>query len=349
MWAVMKTISEPRKMFVMEGFNMKILVTGGAGYVGSVLLRRLLNEGYYVKCLDCLSFGGESLLGIWEHSNFKFANCDITDFDAVGSIINSDEYFAVIHLAGIVGDPACKRQPDLARSVNWDASVHLLEKSMEKKIPRFIFASTCSNYGKMSDPDGYVNEESALAPVSLYAELKVKFEKLILGGIPKTNEFSPTCLRFSTVYGMSPRMRFDLTVNEFTKELALRKELVVFGEQFWRPYCHVGDFSNAILKVLQAPQEKIAYEVFNVGDTGENYTKQMIVDEIGKQISDIRIKYVKKEEDPRDYRVNFDKIMNVLNFRVAKRVSDGIKEIKDIVQMGIIHNPEDQKYYNIPH
>jgi nucleoside-diphosphate-sugar epimerase len=336
-------------MFVAEGFDMKILVTGGAGYVGSVLLRHLLNEGYSVRCLDRLSFGGESLLGIWSHPNFQFSSCDITDFDAVSSIIDSDDYFAVVHLAGIVGDPACKREPDLATRVNWDASVHLLEKTIEKKIPRFIFASTCSNYGKMSDPDGYVNEDSALAPVSLYAELKVKFEKLILQGIPNSNEFSPTSLRFSTVYGMSPRMRFDLTVNEFTKELALSKELVVFGEQFWRPYCHVSDFSNAMLKVLQAPKDKIAYEVFNVGDTSENYTKQMIVEEIRKQIPGSLIKYVKKEEDPRDYRVDFAKIKDVLGFKVTKRVPDGIKEIRDIVQMRVIPNPEDQKYYNIPH
>jgi nucleoside-diphosphate-sugar epimerase len=327
---------------------MKILVTGGAGYVGSVLVRFLLNEGYSVKCLDNLSFGGESLLGIWGHPNFEFTKCDLTDFNAVNSIIDSDDYFAVIHLAGIVGDPACKREPEVAKKVNWDASVYLLEKSMERKIPRFLFASTCSNYGKMSDPNGYVNENSALAPVSLYAELKIKVEKLILEGIPKSNDFSPTTMRFSTVYGMSPRMRFDLTVNEFTKDLALSKELVVFGEQFWRPYCHVSDFSNAMLKVLRAPKEKIAYEVFNVGDTSENYTKQMIVEEITKQIPDSRIKYVKKDEDPRDYRVDFSKIKNVLGFSISKRVPDGIKEVRDIIQMGIIPNPEDQKYYNIP-
>jgi nucleoside-diphosphate-sugar epimerase len=344
----MKIIYRHKKMFVRGGFDMKILVTGGAGYVGSVLSRYLLNEGYSIMCLDKLNFGGESLLSIWSHPNFKFSKCDITDFDSVNSIIDSDDYFAIIHLAGIVGDPACSREPDLAKRVNWDASVNLLEKAIEKRIPRFLFASTCSNYGKMPDPNGYVNEDSALAPVSLYAELKIKVEKLMLEGISKSDDFSPTVMRFATVYGLSSRMRFDLTVNEFTKELAIGKELVVFGEQFWRPYCHVSDFSNAMLKVLRAPKEKVAYEVFNIGDTGENYTKQMIVEEIKKQIPDCRIKYVKKDEDPRDYRVDFSKINNVLGFNISKRVPDGIREVRDIIQMGIIMNPEDQKFYNIP-
>ncbi len=349
MWADTKIISVHKKTFETEGFDMKILVTGGAGYVGSVLLRYLLNQGYSVKCIDSLNFGGESLLGIWGDPNFSFSRIDITDPDAVDPILDNEDFQAVIHLAGIVGDPACKREPELAQKVNWDASVHLLEKSMERKVSRFIFASTCSNYGKMEDPNGYVKETSTLAPVSLYAELKVKFEKLILEGIPKSDQFSPTSLRFSTVYGMSPRMRFDLTVNEFTKDLALGKELVVFGEQFWRPYCHVSDFSNAMLKVLRAEREKVAYEVFNVGDTSENYTKQMIVDEIAKQIPGCSIKYVKKTEDPRDYRVDFSKIDKVLGFKITKRVPDGIREIRDLISMGIIHDPEDQKFYNIPH
>lgn len=328
---------------------MKVLVTGGAGYVGSVLVRALLSEGFSVMCIDNLCFGGESLLGIWNHPKFEFCRCDITDVDSVESIFDSNEIFAVIHLAGIVGDPACKREPELAWKVNWEASANLVEKSMKRKVPRFLFASTCSNYGKMPDPDGYVNEDSALAPVSLYAELKIKVEKLILEVVPKNNGFAPTVMRFSTVYGLSPRMRFDLTVNEFTKELALEKELVVFGEQFWRPYCHVTDFSKAMIKVLQAPKEKVAYNVFNVGDTSENYTKQMIVDEISRQIPNCRVKYVKKDEDPRDYRVDFSKIKNELGFSTSKKVPDGIREVKEVIQTGIIPHPEDQKYYNIPY
>jgi nucleoside-diphosphate-sugar epimerase len=198
----------------------------------------------------------------------------------------------------------------------------------------------------MSDPNGYVTEESPLSPVSLYAELKVKFEKLLLNEIPKTPDFSPTALRFSTVYGLSPRMRFDLTVNEFTKGLALGEELVVFGEQFWRPYCHVSDFSRAIQATLDAPKEKIAYEVFNVGETSENYTKQMIVEEIRKQIPAASVKYVKKNEDPRDYRVDFSKIKRVLGFGVTKRVPDGVREVREIIQHGVIAEPGNRRYYN---
>jgi nucleoside-diphosphate-sugar epimerase len=201
----------------------------------------------------------------------------------------------------------------------------------------------------MADPESFVTEDSPLAPVSLYAELKVKFENVLLNEIPKNDGFSPTSLRFSTVYGMSPRMRFDLTVNEFTKDLALGKELVVFGEKFWRPYCHVTDFSRAILAVLSAPREIVAYNVFNVGDTGENYTKEMIVNEIMKQILDAKVKYVQKNEDPRDYRVDFSKIKQSLGFTIDRTVPDGIREIRELIQQGIIKNPEEQRYYNISH
>lgn len=324
----------------------RVLVTGGAGYVGSILVRDLLRRGDEVVCLDALKFGGDSLIDIWGHPGFTFHKCDITNFAAVDKIFSGITIDAIVHLAAIVGDPACKKEPEQASRVNWDAAVHLLEIAQAKKIPRFIFASTCSNYGKMADPEGYVSEESPLSPVSLYAELKVKFERLLLEETPRSTEFAPICLRFSTVYGISPRMRFDLTVNEFTKELALGKELVVFGEQFWRPYCHVSDFSRAIRTVLDAPRETVAYDVFNVGDTGENYTKQMIIDEIKKQIPGAQVTYVKKNEDPRDYRVTFSKIKNRLGFEITKRVPDGIREMNEVVQLGVIADTANPRYYN---
>jgi len=201
----------------------------------------------------------------------------------------------------------------------------------------------------MPDSKSYVDEKSPLVPISLYAKLKVKFENYMLKEIKKNKNFCPTSLRFSTVYGLSPRMRFDLTVNEFTKNLALERELIIYGEQFWRPYCHVKDFSNAFITVMDSPIEKVAYNVFNVGETTENYTKKMIVNEIIKVIPDSKVKYIKKNEDPRDYRVNSDKIKRELGFNISMDVPKGILEIKRVIQEGIIQNPEDQRYYNIPH
>ena len=157
-----------------------ILVTGGAGYVGSGLLRELLSAGYHVTCIDNLIFGGESLLDIWHNKNFTFINCDITDYNKLNKLFSKKNFYAVIHLAAIVGDPACKLYPDLANKINWEASKFLIEKSQISGVSKFIFASTCSNYGKMANPEAYVDENSNLAPVSLYAELKVKLEALKL-------------------------------------------------------------------------------------------------------------------------------------------------------------------------
>jgi nucleoside-diphosphate-sugar epimerase len=253
---------------------------------------------------------------------------------------------SVVHLAAIVGDPACAKQPELAERVNWEGSLRLLDASIDNHVNRFVFVSTCSNYGKMDDINGYVDEKSALHPVSLYAELKVKFEKVILNEIVGKNGFCPISLRFATVYGVSPRMRFDLTVNEFTKDLALKKVLEIFGEQFWRPYCHVRDVCRAIITVLECNKDKVVNNVFNVGDTVENYQKGMIVDEIQKIIPNAKVRYVRKDEDPRDYRVGFSKIAEDLGFKITKRVPDGIKEIKELIDKRILSNPDDAKYRN---
>ena len=322
----------------------KILVSGGAGYIGSVLIRLLLERGYYVRIIDNLSFGGEPILDLLNNDNFEFIKGDIRNESDLRKALKDIDYVA--HLAAIVGDPACAKQPELTRSINFEGSKLFYKIANEIGIQRFVFSSTCSNYGKMEDSNSYVDETSNLAPVSLYAETKVKTEKFLLSQ-PKTNVTKPICLRFSTVYGMSLRPRFDLTVNEFTKELALGRELVVFGEQFWRPYCHVQDLALGVIAVLEAKKEKVAFEVFNVGDTNENYQKQMIVNEIKKQIPDAKIKYVKKNEDPRDYRVSFEKINKQLGFKITKRLSEGIRQIKQAVVDGIVANPDDKKYSNI--
>jgi nucleoside-diphosphate-sugar epimerase len=198
----------------------------------------------------------------------------------------------------------------------------------------------------MEQADTYLDENAPLRPVSLYAETKVSVEKFLLGQ-PKTNTCKPTSLRFATVYGLSPRVRFDLTVNQFTKELALGRKLVVYGEQFWRPYCHVQDLARSVGVALSASPDKVAFDVFNVGDTEENYQKQTIVDIIERELSGVSIEYVKKEEDPRDYRVDFSKISDRLGFEITRTVPDGVREIKNILQDGFILNPDEPRYYNV--
>lgn len=333
----------------LSDVKQTILVTGGAGYVGSILLRRLLQSGYRVLCIDCLRYGGWPLVEIWDHPSFMFLRVDITNYDDIDDIFKRNQIDGIVHLAAIVGDPACKLEPELARKTNLDASIHLLEQAKQYHVPRFVFASTCSNYGKMKDSSGFVDENSPLHPVSLYAELKVSFEQLLLNKNNQVKGFHPTVLRFSTVYGMSPRMRFDLTVNEFTKEFALGRELVVFGENYWRPYCHVSDFSQAIMTVLTSPADKVSNNVFNVGDSTQNFTKKMIVNELMKQIPDGRVKYVQAGEDPRDYRVVFDKISYTLGFHITKTVPEGILNMLSCLRQGVIEDPDDQRYYNIPH
>lgn len=321
----------------------QVLVSGGAGYIGSVLVRLLLEKGYRVRVLDNLMFGGVPIIDLLNNEDFEFMKGDVRNPDDVRRAMQGMDH--VVHLAAIVGDPACAKQPELAREVNLDGSRRMYDMANELGLKRFVFASTCSNYGKMSDPESYVDEESVLAPVSLYAETKVAVEQYLLSQ-PKTNPCKPTSLRFSTVYGLSPRPRFDLTVNEFTKELALGRELVVFGEQFWRPYCHVVDLCRSVLAVLDAEEEKVAFDVFNVGDTSENYQKQMIVDEILKQLPGSAIRYVSKNEDPRDYRVTFEKIRERLGFKISKTVPDGIRQIIQVVQDGFIPNPDANEFRN---
>ncbi|MBL7683080.1 MAG: NAD(P)-dependent oxidoreductase [Flavipsychrobacter sp.] len=321
-----------------------ILVTGGAGYIGSVLTRQLLDKGYQVRVMDNLMYGGEPIIDLLNLPNFEFVKGDIRNEADVRVAMKGID--CVAHLASIVGDPACAKQPELAKSTNLEGSKMLYTIANEMGASKFVFASTCSNYGKMADPEAFVTEESETAPVSLYAETKVAVEQFLLSQ-PKTNNCKPTCLRFSTVYGLSLRPRFDLTVNEFAKELALGRELVIFGEQFWRPYCHVYDLARSVVTVIEAAAEIVSFDVFNVGDTSENYQKKMIVDEVMKFIPDAKIKYVSKNEDPRDYRVNFDKIKNKLGFELMFKVPDGIAQIKKVLDDGFILNPDDNKYKNV--
>lgn len=323
---------------------MKVLVTGGAGYIGSVLVRQLLLKGYQVRVIDSLKFGGDALYDVVQHPNFEFIQGDIRHAADVEKAIAGVD--AIAHLAAIVGDPACKKFADEAQETNWTGSVNLFEAAEKAGVKRFVFASTCSNYGKMPDPESYVTEDSQLNPVSLYAELKVKFEKYILEERRNASMCS-TSLRFSTVYGFSPRIRFDLTVNEFTRNGTIHGEQEIWGAQFWRPYCHVEDLARSVVLVLESPVEKVKANVFNVGNTEENYRKGQIMDEVCKVVPNVKVIYVESSEDPRDYRVNFDKIKNELGYSITKRVPDGVQEIYKLLKSGIVTDAFAQKFRNI--
>jgi nucleoside-diphosphate-sugar epimerase len=322
---------------------MKILLTGGAGYIGSTLTPFLLAAGHQVRVLDYLAYGGQSLLGVWAHPAFEFIRGDIRNREVVRAAVAGRD--AVIHLAAIVGDPACSRQPDLAQSTNLDASLNLIAESKRAGVHRFIFASTCSNYGKMKDDSQYVHEESELSPVSLYAETKVAVETALLQ-CDQNELWCPTPLRFATIYGVSPRMRFDLTVNEFTMEALTKKHLKVFGEQFWRPYVHARDAARAIELVLKSSPAQVGGRVFNVGATDQNFQKQQLVEMIRPYAPDAAIEFVFKAEDPRDYRVSFARITDELGFKITRTVADGIAEVAQLVRENAIDNCEDKKFRN---
>ena len=323
---------------------MKVLVTGAAGYIGSVLVRQLLQKGYQVRAYDSLKFGGEALYDVMLHPNFEFMLGDIRVKDKVSQALDGID--AIAHLAAIVGDPACKKYSEEAEETNWMASAALFEAAEAAGVQRFVFASTCSNYGKMPDPDSFVTETSELRPVSLYAELKVKFEKYLLEE-RKDSKICSTALRFSTVYGFSPRIRFDLTVNEFTRNATIQGEQEIWGAQFWRPYCHVEDLARSVILVLESEKEKVRANVFNVGTTEENYNKGMIIEEVCKVVPGVKVNYVEMNEDPRDYRVNFDKIRDELGYTITKRVPDGVKEIYTLLSTGIVTDSFAQKFRNI--
>jgi nucleoside-diphosphate-sugar epimerase len=322
---------------------MNVLITGGAGYIGSTLSPLLLGAGHRVRVFDDLLHGGRSLLPVWSHPGFEFVRGDVRDLAALSRALEKID--AVVHLAAIVGDPACAKAPELARSVNLEASLHLLTECRKRGVGRFVFASTCSNYGKMKDADAFVDETSELAPVSLYAETKVAVERAILADFER-NGLCPTILRFATVFGVSPRMRFDLTVNEFTLEMVGRGRLVVYGEQFWRPYIHVLDAARGVAAVLEAPAGAVRREVFNVGATEENYRKIDLVGLVRPHAPQAIVEFVERKEDPRDYRVSFAKVRARLGFSPGHSVADGIDEVARLVRDGVLSDFERPEYRN---
>ena len=319
---------------------MKIIITGIAGYIGSVLSRLLLKENYEVIGIDKLLYGGRSLLGIISDPRFTFIKADINDVEEYEKFI--DPGACVVHLAAIVGEPASRKYPEETVKTNIDGTKELITLAIRKNVGKFIFVSTCSNYGKVPK-DEYATEDYELNPLSLYAETKVKMEKYLIEEVK--SELNWSILRFATVYGVSPRPRFDLTVNDFTMHAIKDGKLLIYLPYSNRPYVHVQDAARAVKLVLEN-SEKTKHRIYNVGDTSENYRKIDIVNEIKKVIGDFKVEFIEKGTDLRDYKVSFERIKNELGYRITKRVPDGIREIAKIVNEGIITDFENREYYN---
>jgi nucleoside-diphosphate-sugar epimerase len=267
---------------------------------------------------------------------------DVRDPAARARVLDGAD--AVVHLAAIVGDPACASDPEKSTEINIEGSLAVAAEAERAGVGRFLFASTCSNYGRMTDPTVPIDETAELAPVSLYAEQKVAVETELLEG---DLGLDCVCLRFATVYGAAPRMRFDLTVNEFTRDLWAERPLEVFGEQFWRPYVHVADAARAIRTVVDAPAADVAGEVYNVGHSDENYRKLDLVELVTKRLGRGEVSFVHRDEDPRDYKVSFEKIRGALGFVPERRVADGIDEIVRSLEEGRFGDPFDARFSNL--
>jgi nucleoside-diphosphate-sugar epimerase len=318
----------------------RVLVTGGAGYIGSILVDRLLNDGYKVIILDKLMFGVEPLKHFLKDPNPNLAVIvgDIQNEDDVKrSLENVD---AVIHLAAIVGDPACAADSDLAVNVNFNATVRLADLCKRSKIRRFVFASTCSVYG--AGRTETLDEDAVVNPVSLYAETRLYGERGILSLADKT--FSPVLLRLGTIFGLSPRMRFDIIINYLTQKAMLEKKISIFGGDQWRPLLHVADAARAFQVAMESPLERVDKQIINVGLA--NLQIKEIGDIIQKNIPEAEVLTLDKFDDKRSYNVSFEKMRTVLEFKAERSIEIGIREIIEALKNGVISNPTDKIYYN---
>lgn len=317
-----------------------IVIIGGAGYIGSYMTSFFLEKGYKVKLLDNYIFNNKfSILPFINHPRLELIEYDIRDHSQINSILEKN--CIVIILAGLVGDPITKKYPKLSEDINNTGILNLIEKLNNKSVQKLVFVSTCSNYGLL-DNNLSATEETKLNPLSLYAKSKVECEKLIISLKGKT-DYSPVILRFSTAFGHSPRMRFDLTVNEFTRDIAINKFLQVYDADTWRPYCHVKDFTRLANIIIDTERDKIDNQIFNAGGENNNFTKRNIVDLILNHVPDAKIEYGDKGSDPRNYKVNFNKVRDVLNFDVEYSVEDGIIEILDFIKQGRYNDYENNK------
>jgi nucleoside-diphosphate-sugar epimerase len=344
LWAVAWRLVVKRESRVSGKFErddgiQHVLVVGGAGYIGSALCRRLLDQGYSVRVLDALLYGGESVSELLDHPCFELIEGDSRDVAAVvQAMLDMD---MVVHLGELVGDPACAVDEDLTLEINLAATRMLAEVARGYGVKRFVYASSCSVYGAS---DEILDERSVLSPVSLYARAKVGCEKVLLS--LNGPAFHPVILRCATVYGLSPRPRFDLVINLLTAKAVCDGEITIFGGQQWRPFIHVDDVARAIVCCLEAPLASVQGQVFNAGSDEQNYTIVQVGKLIQSLIPEARLTQCEEDTDKRNYRVSFSKIRCELSFIPQHALGDGIREIEAVLKAGQVADYRDKRYSN---
>lgn len=316
----------------------QVLVVGGAGYLGSSLVPMLLQRGYRVRVLDSLLFGADSLDAVRHHSRFELIRGDIRDIRAVVTATRGCQ--AVIHLAAIVGDPACEEDRGLSQEVNRAATRMLIDVARGNGIQRFVFASTCSVYGAS---DFLVDEHTAPAPISTYARTKVDCESLLLAA--SDTNFHPTILRLGTLFGLSPRPRFDLVVNLLTARAAANGKISIYNGEQWRPFLHVRDAAEAFVKALEGPLEIVGGQIFNAGSDFMNVRLSDLSDTIAAIVPNLTVEHI-HNADRRNYRASFDKIHDQLGFCCSTSLSQGIEEIFDALRTARIQDFTLEKFNN---
>jgi len=304
---------------------MKVLVTGGAGYVGSVLVRQLLARGHRVHVVDNLMFGGNTLLPLFINPNFSFARVDICDREALAHEMEGVE--AVVHLAALVGYPLCKKMPGRAVEVNVEGTKNVI--ATMPTSAHLIYASTGSNYGEV---EGVCTEDTPLNPLSLYGRVKTEAEQLCL------ERGQSTALRFATAYGLSPRPRLDLMINDFCWQAIHQRYLVVYEKHFRRTFIHVVDIARAIVHILER-LETLEHQIFNVGHESLNFTKEDIVKLIKNRV-DFLVYFAEfgKDEDCRDYEVDYGRV-RATGFEVSIDIETGLSELINGLKLLEIRNP----------
>jgi nucleoside-diphosphate-sugar epimerase len=323
-----------------EGKARNILLVGGAGYIGSALLPMLLEKGHRVRLLDLFLYGSEAIQDFLYHPRLEIMRADFRQVDKV--VEATKDMDAVIHLGAIVGDPACALDEDLTIEVNLMATRMIAEVAKGSGVSRFIFASTCSVYGAC---DEVLDEHSELNPVSLYARSKIASERVLLS--LSDSNFAPTVLRFGTIYGLSGRTRFDLVINLLTAKALVEGQITIRGGDQWRPFVHVHDAALAVFKTLEAPFPLVKHETFNVGSNEQNYTIYQIGKIINQFVPAAQIVDQGPDTDRRNYRVNFNKIRDILGFAPAWVVGEGVGQVIEAIKSGKIKDYRDPRYSNV--